>query len=170
MTILNGLGGGWDPANGKLRTPPMHLKEDGMIVKCEVGLNEYDTQQRERRGVPKRDPVQGLFLIDTGSGESGVRKDILIDYLQLNADPMMSLIKHVGKRVSPLSQAAFRPTAHYANIRFVEPASDAPLKNRMLLALDLDPKREIIGIIGRDILRLGLLAYNGVTGEWTLAF
>lgn len=102
-------------------------------------------------------PLPGVALIDTGATDTGVDESLL---KQLGLNPIG--FRHIGTPSSQRHRALLYP----ARITF--PGTKLPQLNfSRVLALNLGGQG-IHVLIGRDVLRFSVLAYDGLAGTFSI--
>lgn len=139
------------------------LEETGPLVQVSISLPKALEEFYSKKGIPIPAPIPGYALIDTGASASAVHEEVLTN---LGILPIDSIPTH---------------TPHGAGRSFVYPARISfPAMNiseyRMDRLIGSDLKwqtsdgREVIMLLGRDLLRYFLLIYNGLLSDITLSY
>jgi hypothetical protein len=131
------------------------LWNDGPLVEVRVGLTAAAEAANTQAGQSNAAPVKASALIDTGASHSAVRAGLL-GPLGLHPVGVISISTPSSHGVQcPLY--AVRVTLPQGFIDTT--VSEVPLQGQNIDAL-----------IGRDILRYGILIYQGPTMQFTLSF
>lgn len=134
------------------------LQHIGPIVEALIGLSSIlkKTLQIEKKEIPR--PVSGRLLIDTGASVSAIKKGIAA---QLGLKP------HGITKIATPSDGAFQCSLFDVDILF--PVHHLVIKNVRVIE-GIFKGQNIDGLIGRDILKLGLFVYTGYDNSFTIAF
>lgn len=145
------------PDGKQIPVPPgMALQQRGPILQVSVGLEKTMAQALVQQGKPAPSMKVGLALIDTGASVSCVD--------ERGASEMGLPVVDVGQMTSASH------TGHPCNlypIQIVLPAGIAFGAPRAMGA-NLAPQG-LLAIIGRDVLQMCTLFYNGIAGQITLS-
>jgi hypothetical protein len=139
------------------------LEDSGPIIPVTIGIPTALEEFCVEKGYQIPPAVSGYALIDTGASASAVHEQLLMD---MGVQPIDSIPNQ---------------TAHGAGRSFVYPAKVAfPALNvenyrfDRLMGSQLNWKtkdgKQIIMLLGRDILKYMLLVYNGLSSDIHLAF
>jgi len=160
-SLVGVLNAQWPPGGGS--DPAALLQHWGPLTVVEVQVPPALATLLQSQGASLPQPVLGLALVETGASITAVDRRVIES---LGVPP-------VG--VQPVG------TAGGVQNQFVYPASlrlaamDVIVDFNSVLGADLQgqaspvPDVPLICLIGRDVLREGVLFYNGLTGAWTLA-
>jgi predicted aspartyl protease len=140
-----------------LTTQVPNLQEMGPVVeiKLAVGLKLEDILRQKGQNLPE--PVQVRAMIDTGATVSVVREDII---KQLNLNPVGTEL------ISTPSSSNVQCYKYLMRILF---PNKVIINDIMVISTSLKGQ-DIQCLIGRDILKLGVLIYIGYTNTFTLSF
>ena len=137
--------------------PAIALIQRGPVIQVSISIAQSMSQQLIQQGVAVPVPVSGLALIDTGASSTCI-DDAVAQQLGVPAIDVVTMhsASHAG---------------HPANIypvRFevsgLPIALDVPRAMGAALA-----SQGLAMLIGRDILQICTLFYNGMSGEFTLS-
>lgn len=139
--------------------PPFH--PDGLVVTGpKVGVQlEVPTALAKQLGTTGQQvpaPVTGNALIDTGATRSAIDRSVVTS-LGLNPVGIVTLGTAGG-----MSQQALY------GLRLVIPSIKATVDFESVTGCDLSGT-DLIMLIGRDVLRIALFVYDGVSGQYTIA-
>lgn len=153
------------PPGGSVQAFPDGLRIIGPVlaVQIEIPAALATQLQKDNQKIPS--PVLGQALIDTGASVSAVDAAVVG---QLGVQPVG--IKNVGTAGGPQQQATYPA-------KFSFPGTKLPsIEFNELLGANLAgqqlplPQGQIIALLGRDILQLFILVYNGPGGMYSVAF
>jgi predicted aspartyl protease len=141
-----------------LTTRVPDLQRIGPVVEALVGSSSVlkEALQKEKKEIPR--PVAVRMLIDTGAAVSAVKKGIAA---QLRLKP------HGITKIATPSNGAFQCPLYDVDILF--PAHHIVIGNVRVIE-GIFEGQNIDGLIGRDILKLGLFVYTGYDNSFTIAF
>jgi predicted aspartyl protease len=159
MPLLNAqYGGQGKTPDGRqiFLAPPQALWQRGPCVQVTIELADQVAQELLKRKEPLPHPVSGFALIDTGS---------MLSCIDEEAAKSMNLPVVGICNMASASHAAHKAPQYPIKIKIpgfhiacnIPSAIGAPLKIQGLVA-----------IIGRDLLQICCLIYNGSTGQITL--
>jgi predicted aspartyl protease len=142
--------------------PGLALAAQGPVVRVTIGVSEPIAEQLRERGEMVPTPVSGLALIDTGTSTTCIAGTVAHEM----GLPVSDVVK--------ITSAANHGTAH--NVYAVQIEIDGlPIKMHAPRAIGvrLEPGisvgQQLIALLGRDVLYLCTLFYNGPSGEITLS-
>jgi hypothetical protein len=138
------------------------LAADGPLIPVEVGIPTALEQWCIANNSPIPPPVTGFALIDTGASISGVHEPLL---QQMNVQPVDSIPLSTPSGVGRCSIYPARLSLPALNVTNVP----VRLTGNQLNWTASDGKN-VIMLLGRDILYQFLLVYNGKMNSITLAF
>lgn len=137
--------------------PPIALMQRGPIVQVTIGIEQNIAQQLLSQGAQLPQPVSGVALIDTGATSTCI-DDAIAQQLKL---PVVDVIT-IASAPHPNSKQNVYPALIEVvgfNIKFnALRAIGVPLANQGIQVL-----------IGRDLLQVCTLFYNGMIGSFTLS-
>lgn len=143
--------------DGKQLISPKILAQNGPIINVIISipqaLAEIYTKQNEQ--VPT--PITGFGLIDTGATKSCVHDDVMKN---LGVNP-------IGVVTSGTAAGQVQHFLYPAHFNF--PAAGFDVDFSSVVGVDLTGQDNIIALIGRDLLAMGIFVYNGHTGSFTIA-
>lgn len=134
------------------------LQRIGPVVEALIGPSSIlkEALQKEKKEIPR--PVSVRMLIDTGASISAIKKGIAA---QLGLKP------HGITKIATPSNGAFQCSLYDIDILF--PVHHLVIGNVRVIE-GIFEGQNIDGLIGRDILKLGLLVYTGYDNSFTIAF
>lgn len=144
---------------------PNALAATGPIIQVQMEAPRVLAQALQKAAAPLPTPVQGFALIDTGASISSADTGV---FTQLGISQNgVALVATAGGQQQLYTYAA----------RLSFPGTPIPgFDHPKMLGCDLaghtvfgSPNAKIIALIGRDILRLFVLVYNGCAGAWSLS-
>lgn len=131
------------------------LEVDGPIIEVTLDLVPSARQALVDAGSPVPASVKASALIDTGASGTAVKKDLLMP-LGLHPVGAMAVTTPTSQDIScPLYAVQLTMPNGFLEITVIE----APLQGQNIQVL-----------IGRDILKHGLLIYQGHSSQFTLSF
>ena len=141
---------------------PPGLRKDGPVVEVEVAipssLAEYLT--KKRLPVPQR--AKGIALFDSGASTSCVDSRVIEELG----------VKPIG--VTTVLTAGGPQEQNYYPARFIFPEPKLFFEFSLVLGVNLKGQsvtgRDLIALIGRDVLSRGIFVYNGINATSTFAF
>lgn len=152
MSIFNNTEG--DPRKLSLHGPVLQ-------VYVEVPTATAGTLDITQQPIPG--PIHGLALIDTGASISAIQKDVA-EELGLQSSGVREIITPNAKESVPLFPVRISfPGTTLETIGFTRVAGVNLPRQATGTSLHL------IMLVGRDILKDFLFAYNGTTGRWSVA-
>lgn len=141
---------------------PAALAELGAFVQVEINLPQPLIEFLSEQNKPIPAPSTGVALIDTGASKTCVDETILAN-LGINPIGLVS----VGTAAGSVQRTIFPARLTFPEFKLVVDLSQ-------VIAVDLQgqtiQKTQIIGLVGRDILRFCQFTYDGHGGFFTLAF
>jgi len=140
---------------------PLGLKKDGAVMPVQVAVPSALAQYLTKRKLVVPQPVKGMALVDCGSSTSCVDSQA-IKQLQVSAVGVGVLLSAGGRSEENLYPARFNFPELKMFFEFSSVMS-VRLKGQVVVG------RDLIALIGRDVLSRCLFVYNGVHGNWTLA-
>lgn len=152
------------PGNGSQGTDAITFLETfGPITQVEVHVPTAlaDFLQQTTQPIPQ--PVIGWALIDTGATSTCVDSSVI---QSLGVPPIG--VAAVGTAGGPQQQPVFPAALRFTGM------GNTHEEFASVLGCDLSGQPTpdglpLLCLVGRDVLKNGLLVYNGMTGGWTLA-
>lgn len=143
------------------------LAETGAILQVTVGIPPALEQLCLRDGIPIPAPITGYALIDTGASASAVHEQIFTDFGVQPIDHIPMSTPHTRDKFS---------FVYPAKVQFpgLNLSGDAIWPWIRVVGCELKwttfDNKEIIMLVGRDILKFFLMVYNGVQSDVTLSY
>jgi hypothetical protein len=139
------------------------LEGNGPIIAVEIGIPEALEKFRLQNGLSIPPRYTGFALIDTGASISAVHEEILkgLDILPVDAIPSRS------------PHGTSRSLVYPTRVSFPTIAVKDQGISRVIgcdLKWETHDRREIIMLVGRDLLKHFLVVYNGISSVVTLAY
>jgi hypothetical protein len=132
------------------------LAARGPIIDVSVSIPQAIAAFYTKQQMPLPSPVTGIAMIDTGATRSCVHDSIMKD---LKVNPIGIATAHTA--AGPTLQNLY--PAH-----FTFPATNIKIDFTSVAGVDLSGQiiegQQLIALIGRDVLSLGILVYNGPYG------
>ena len=144
---------------------PDALVIDGPIAPAEFQIPTSLAQLLKIQGKPIPPPLKGMVLIDTGATKSCVESAIISS---LGVEP-------VGLMVVSTAKGATKASLYPARLLIGggETLQPIDIELNSFICVDLSKPSSsahtLIGLIGRDILKLCMFVYNGPAGTYSLA-
>lgn len=134
------------------------LKTIGPIVEALIGPSSVSIEalQKENKTVPN--PVVVRLLIDTGASISSIRTGIA---------NQLGLTPHGTTKIATPSDHSYQVPLYDVDVLFR--THQIRIQNIRVIESPLKGQN-IDGLIGRDILQLGVLIYTGYDNSFTIAF
>jgi len=133
------------------------LIQRGPIVQVTIGVEQNIAQQLLLQGIPLPQPVPGIALIDTGATSTCI-DEAIAQKLKL---PVVDVVS-----IASASHADSKQNVYPALIEVVGIA----IKFNALRAIGVPLANQGIHVlIGRDLLQICTLFYNGMIGSFTLS-
>jgi hypothetical protein len=132
------------------------LRETGPVVFILVGLSEAAESELRRARRPVPQPIRANALIDTGSGRSIIQRDLA---RSLGLTPIGTVEFDTPSSVDVSASEYDVRFWLDGEVSFESRVMEAPL-----------PVPRVQALIGRDILALGVLTYDGPRGRFTFEF
>ncbi len=153
------------PSKDSLRPSPKALQLAGPILPVQIEVPIALADQLQKSGDPIPSPVLGCALIDTGATVSCVAESVVA---QLGVQPVGTA--NIGTAGGPQQKATYPA-------RFIFPGTNLPpIDFSQLVGSDLSGqqipyhKQPLIALVGRDLMTLWTIYYNGPYGMFTIAF
>lgn len=143
------------------------LAETGAILQVTVGLPVALEQYCLKENIAIPPPVPGYALIDTGASSSAVHEQIFTDFGIQPIDHIAMSTPHTKDKNSFI---------YPAKIQFpgLNLGGESMLQSFRVVGCELQwttfDGKEIIMLMGRDLLKYFLMVYNGVQSDITLAY
>ncbi len=160
MSIYNGLFSENDPSGGQ-RLSAAVLATLGPILQVSVSIPQALAALYTRQQIPLPSPVTGTALIDTGASKSCVHGTIMRN-LGVNPIGVITSLTAAGLALQNLYPAHFTFPATNIEIDFASVVGSD-------LAGQIINGQQLIALIGRDVLSLGIFIYNGSLGTFSFA-
>ncbi len=149
-----------DPA-GVQRVSPASLANLGPVLSVSVSIPQALADLYARQQIPLPSPIAGMALIDTGATRSCVHGPIMTS---LGVNPIGVIT--VGSAAGQILHNLF--PAH-----FTFPAARIDIDFASVVGVDLTGQiinnQQLIALIGRDVLSMGIFVYNGSMGTFSFA-
>ena len=151
----------WDKEKGYT------LTETGAILQVTVGLPPALEQFCLRENISIPMPIPGYALIDTGASASAVHEQIFTDFGIQPIDHIAMSTPHTRDKFS---------FVYPAKIQFpgLNLSGDSMMPWMRVVGCELKwttfDSKEIIMLMGRDLLKYFLMVYNGVQSDVTLSY
>ncbi|SRR5579871_243526 len=139
------------------------LESTGPLVPVTIGIPAALEQFCAEKGIAIPAPISGYALIDTGASASAVDEDVV---LALGVQPIDSIPTNTP-------HGAGRSSIYPAKVTFPALQIEDYAMNRLMgckLKWTTVDGKEIIMLLGRDMLKFFLLVYNGKSSDIHLAF
>jgi hypothetical protein len=139
------------------------LNETGPLVAVEIGVPAALKQHLAEKGIPIPAPIAGFALVDTGAFATAVDESIFAD---LGVSP-------IDEIPTDSPHGAGKSNVYPASVTFPGMAvTDMPMERVVGCKLKWKTKddKEIVMLLGRDLLRWFLLVYNGPSSDVTLCY
>ncbi len=140
------------------------LAWQGPILPVQVEIPTALAALLQKEGKPVPTPVQGVALIDTGAGVSGIDATV-VARLGLQPVGQVTVAGVTGEKLRSKYPATFDfPGTSLPKMSFAE-LVEAEISNQQVPG----SSGPLVALIGRDILHHFVLIYNGVSGAFTLS-
>lgn len=141
---------------------PSGLKQNGPVVELEVAVPSSLAEYLTKEKLPVPQPVKGLALFDTGATISAVDSQVL-DQLGVKPIGVVTVLIAGGPQNQNCYPARFifRQPELFFEFGFVLGAN---LKKQSVMG------RDLIALIGRDLLARTVFVYDGINAICTVAF
>lgn len=134
------------------------LQYVGPVVGVQIGPSSALRKALQERNGSIPQPVEAKMLIDTGASLSAIKEGIA-SHLGLKA--------HGITKIATPSDGSYQCSLYDVDILF--PVHHLVVPNVRVIESAFE-KQNIDGLIGRDILKIGLLVYTGYDNSFTIAF
>ncbi len=147
--------------DGKQKISNAVLAKEGPFLEVSVSVPQALAEFNTKNNIPIPSPITGIALIDTGASKSCVHASIM---KQLQVSP-------IGVATSGSAAGQFTHSLFPAHFTF--PVAKIEIDFTSVVGVDLIGQtiggNQLIALIGRDVLSMGLFVYNGSNGSYTLA-
>jgi len=140
------------------------LAETGAILQVTVGIPPALEQFCLKSGVPIPAPVAGYALIDTGASASAVHEQVFADFGVQPIDHIPMSTPHTKDKFSFVYPAKIQ----FPGLNLVGDGTYRVVGCE--LKWTTFDNKEIIMLMGRDLLKYFLMVYNGVQSDVTLSY
>lgn len=147
----------WHKDHGKT------LTETGPLVAVEISIPAALKEHLAANALPIPAPQSGYALVDTGASHTAVHEDILIALGVQHIDEMPTGSPH-GEAKSKIYPA----TVTFPGMNVKEMPMERVIGCK--LAWKTKDDKEIIMLLGRDLLQYFLMVYNGPASDVTLCY
>ncbi len=148
------------PGGGHRITPTV-LANFGPVLDVSVSIPPALADLYTRQQIPLPSPITGIALIDTGATRSCVHRPIMSN---LGVNPIGVVTS--GTAAGPVPHNLF--PAH-----FTFPAARIDIDFAAVVGVDLAGQiinnQQLIALIGRDVLSMGIFVFNGPVGAFSFA-
>jgi hypothetical protein len=148
------------PGSGHRITPTV-LANFGPVLDVSVSIPQALADLYTRQQIPLPSPITGIALIDTGATRSCVHRPIMSN---LGVNPIGVVTS--GTAAGPVPHNLF--PAH-----FTFPAARIDIDFAAVVGVDLAGQiinnQQLIALIGRDVLSMGIFVFNGPVGAFSFA-
>jgi len=149
-----------NPSGGH-KPSPTTLANLGPVLAVSVSIPQALADLYTRQQIPLPSPITGVALIDTGATRSCVHSPIMSN---LGVNPIGVVTS--GTAAGPVPHNLF--PAH-----FTFPAARIDIDFAAVVGVDLAGQiingQQLISLIGRDVLSMGIFVYNGPMGAFSFA-
>jgi hypothetical protein len=143
------------------------LEETGAMLQVTIGIPPALEQFCLKNGIQIPQPIAGYALIDTGASASAVHEQIFTDFGVQPIDHIPMSTPHTKDKSSFVYPAKIQ----FPGLNLV---GDFMLSMMRVVGCELKWKtfddKEIIMLVGRDLLKYFLMVYNGVQSDVTLSY
>jgi predicted aspartyl protease len=137
--------------------PQFALSARGPVLQVSVTVEQTVAKNLVQRGIPIPSPITGWGLIDTGASITCIDEEAA-QKLQLPAVDVVTM--------ASASQASSQRSVYPIQIEVI----GFPIRLQALRAVGAALKaQDLLLLIGRDVLQMCTLFYNGISGEITLS-
>ncbi len=147
--------------DGRHKISPLVLATIGPVLAVSVSIPQALAELYTKQQVPLPSPITGMALIDTGATRSCVHGPIMSE---LKVNPIGVVTSHTA--AGPVLHSLY--PAH-----FTFPVAKIEIDFASVVGADLSGQmidnQQLIALIGRDVLSMGIFVYNGSTGTFSFA-
>jgi len=139
------------------------LTETGPLVAVEIGIPDPLKKHLAENGLPIPTPISGFALVDTGAFATAVDESV---FISLGVQP-------IDKIPTETPHGPGKSNVYPASLSFpVMNVRDMPMERVVGCKLKWKTRedKEIILLMGRDLLQYFLLVYNGPGSDVTLCY
>lgn len=139
------------------------LNKTGPVVAVEVGIPAALKQYLGEKGLPIPPAVPGLALVDTGAFATAVDESIFVQLGVSPIDEMTTESPHGPAKSNIYPASISFPAMNLTNMAMERVVGSS-------LKWQTDDGKEIIMLMGRDLLQYFVLIYNGPSSDLTLCY
>lgn len=139
------------------------LQESGPLIPVSIGIPPALEEFFAQNGIEIPAPISGYALIDTGASASAVHEQVV---LELGILPIDSIPTHTPH--GPGRSFIYPVKVSFPALQIIDYRMDRVIGSD--LKWTTRDGKEIIMLLGRDILQFFLLVYNGKRSDITLAY
>jgi hypothetical protein len=149
---------------GQIQPSPQSLAAMGPVVQIRIEVPSALAASLVAANQLVPNPVDGVALIDTGATITSIHAAILVS---MGINPVG--VANVGTAGGPQQQSTYAA-------RFSFPGTPLPgFELTQVIGCDLSGQtvlnqQPLLGLIGRDVLAMAVLVYNGSAGMFSLSF
>lgn len=139
------------------------LTETGPLVSVEIGLPTALKQHFSEKGIAIPAAISGFALVDTGAFATAVDESV---FTSLG-------VSHIDEIATDTAHGPGTSKVYPANVSFPGMnVTDMPMERVVGCKLKWQTRegKEIIMLMGRDLLQYFLLVYNGLSADVTLSY
>jgi hypothetical protein len=148
-------------SEGKQKVGPAALIKEGPFFEVFVSIPQALAEFYTKENIPLPAPIRGIALLDTGASKSCVHAPVM---RALKVSPIGVATSHTAAGSVPHSLFP----AH-----FTFPVAKIEIDFASVVGVDLSgqtiDEQQLIALIGRDVLAMGLFVYNGSIGSYSFA-
>jgi hypothetical protein len=147
--------------DGQIKFSPGRLAQKGPIIDVLVSIPQALAELYTKQSKTIPTPISGIGLIDTGATRSCVHEEI-----------MKKLgVQTIGVATSGTAAGPVQHNLYPSHFTF--PAASINIDFSAVIGVNLTGQnvegKQIIALIGRDVLSAGIFIYNGHTGAFSIA-
>ena len=139
------------------------LNETGALVSVEIGIPTALKQYLSEKGIAIPAAVSGFALVDTGAFATAVDESVFVSLG----------VSHIDEIPTDTAHGPGTSKVYPANVTFPGMnVSDMPMERVVgsKLKWKTRDEKEIIMLMGRDLLQYFLFVYNGLSSDVTLCY